>query len=159
MTLALARRNIGSTERGLIAKAWNNKCAYCKTTEGPFDVDHIVPHSAFGTCDVDNLCWACSKCNAQKKATRLPIFHEGLLLGIALRRAGAIRAKLKAVKRTLYYNSKVRPKCAARAVFGKSYVEKYCESRVKGNTHYVTQQHINDYLNIVTATALQRTAR
>ena len=85
------RRGIGKAERSAIASAWNNKCAYCKTTNGPFAVDHIVPHSASGTCDVDNLCWACSKCNAQKSDTRLPIFQEGLLLGLAARRAKGIR--------------------------------------------------------------------
>ena len=99
-----ARRAIGFTERGLIASAWNNKCAYCKTTNGPFAVDHIVPHSASGTCDVDNLCWACSKCNAQKSDTRLPIFQEGLLISLAARRAKAIKEKLKAAETV------VRPK-------------------------------------------------
>ena len=98
MTLTLARRAIGLAERGIIANAWNNKCAYCKTTDGPFAIDHIVPHSASGTCDVDNLCWACSKCNAQKSDTRLPIFQEGLLLGLAGRRAKGITSKLKAAQ-------------------------------------------------------------
>lgn len=98
MTLTLARRNIGLTERGLIAAAWDNKCAYCKTTDGPFAIDHIVPHAASGTCDVDNLCWSCSKCNAQKSDTRLPIFQEGLLLGLAGRRAKGITSKLKAAQ-------------------------------------------------------------
>ena len=98
MTLTLARRAIGLAERGIIANAWNNKCAYCKTTDGPFAIDHIVPHAASGTCDVDNLCWACSKCNAQKSDTRLPIFQEGLLLGLAVRRAKGITSKLKAAQ-------------------------------------------------------------
>ena len=98
MTLTLARRAIGLAERGIIANAWNNKCAYCKTTDGPFAIDHIVPHSASGTCNVDNLCWACSKCNAQKSDTRLPIFQEGLLLGLAVRRAKGITSKLKAAQ-------------------------------------------------------------
>ena len=98
MNLTSARRNIGLSERSAIASAWNNKCAYCKTTDGPFAVDHIVPHSASGTCDVENLCWACSKCNAQKSDTRLPIFQEGLLIGLAARRARAIKAKLKAAQ-------------------------------------------------------------
>ena len=89
------RRGITQTERLAIASAWNNKCAYCKTTDGPFAVDHIVPHSASGTCDLDNLCWSCSKCNAQKSDTRLPIFQEGLLLGLAARRAKAIRKAIR----------------------------------------------------------------
>jgi hypothetical protein len=105
-----ARRAIGFTERGLIASAWNNKCAYCKTTNGPFAVDHIVPHSASGTCDVDNLCWACSKCNAQKSDTRLPIFQEGLLISLAARRAKAIKEKLKAAETV------VRPKAKKKNV-------------------------------------------
>ena len=115
MTLTLARRAIGLAERGIIANAWNNKCAYCKTTDGPFAVDHIVPHSASGTCDVDNLCWACSKCNAQKSDTRLPIFQEGLLLGLAVRRAKGITAKLKAAQ-TVVKPKKIKVAEEVRAV-------------------------------------------
>ena len=110
MTLTLARRAIGLAERGIIANAWNNKCAYCKTTDGPFAIDHIVPHAASGTCDVDNLCWACSKCNAQKSDTRLPIFQEGLLLGLAGRRAKGITSKLKAAQTVV--KPKVQKKAA-----------------------------------------------
>ena len=118
MTITLARRAIGLAERGLIASAWNNKCAYCKTTDGPFAVDHIVPHSASGTCDVDNLCWACSKCNAQKSDTRLPIFQEGLLLGLAVRRAKAIKAKLKSAQTVV--TPKVKKKAANSIYHGQS---------------------------------------
>jgi len=133
MTLTLVRRAIGLAERGIIANAWNNKCAYCKTTDGPFAIDHIVPHSASGTCDVDNLCWACSKCNNQKSDTRLPIFQEGLLLGLAVRRAKGITAKLKAAQTV------VKPKVAT--VAKKPKYESVPRSEMAGGEEYIKRQN------------------
>lgn len=43
-------------------------CAYCGDTDGPFDVDHIVPRSKGGTNAIDNLTVACRACNRSKGA-------------------------------------------------------------------------------------------
>lgn len=41
-------------------------CAYCGTTEGTIEVDHIIPESRGGTDAWSNLVPACAACNAQK---------------------------------------------------------------------------------------------
>lgn len=42
------------------------RCRYCASTEGPFELDHIVPHSRGGADTVSNLVVACRVCNARK---------------------------------------------------------------------------------------------
>lgn len=91
----MKRRGIPPREREAIVKAWGGKCAYCKVTQGPFAIDHIIPVSDGGTCDLDNLCLACVQCNSMKSDVRLPEMHEGLLLGIAKRKAESIRRKMR----------------------------------------------------------------
>lgn len=41
-------------------------CAYCKTAEGPFEIDHIFPVVRGGESNLDNLCVACGPCNRSK---------------------------------------------------------------------------------------------
>lgn len=41
-------------------------CAYCGATEGPFEIDHIVPWSRGGGHDIENLTVACVPCNRGK---------------------------------------------------------------------------------------------
>lgn len=91
----MRRRSIAQRERDAIVKAWGNKCAYCKGSNGQFVIDHIVPVASGGTCDLENLCLACAECNGMKSDTRLPEMHEGLLLGVAARRARNIRKRLR----------------------------------------------------------------
>lgn len=42
------------------------RCAYCGTTEGQIEVDHIIPQSRGGTDRRSNLVLACATCNARK---------------------------------------------------------------------------------------------
>tara|TARA_R110000796_G_scaffold107032_1_gene217694 strand:+ start:38 stop:766 length:729 start_codon:yes stop_codon:yes gene_type:complete len=91
----MKRRGIPSREREAIVKAWGGKCAYCKSTREPFAIDHIVPVSDGGTCELENLCLACVQCNSMKSDVRLPEMHEGLLLGIAKRKAESVRRKMQ----------------------------------------------------------------
>jgi hypothetical protein len=50
------------------------RCAYCLSPEQmmgvPFEVDHIMPRSAGGRTQLDNLCLSCPTCN-RHKARRL----------------------------------------------------------------------------------------
>ena len=46
-------------------------CAYCATTDGPFEIDHIAPVVLGGTDDPANLCVACAPCNRSKGAKTL----------------------------------------------------------------------------------------
>ncbi len=139
------RRAISQTGRLAIAAAWGNKCAYCEKPVDTFEIDHIVAHSKGGTCELENLCISCRDCNLKKGASALPKFYEGLLLSLAARRAKKVRRRL-AVSRVRLPS---RPNCAASAVFGTAYVTKYHNPRARGNTHRVTQQHIDSYLNTV----------
>jgi hypothetical protein len=44
-------------------------CTYCGTTDGPFDIDHIVPVSRGGhPLSEDNLACACAPCNRSNAA-------------------------------------------------------------------------------------------
>ena len=89
------RRGITQPQRSAIVAAWGHKCAYCKEASGPFEVDHIVPFADGGTCDLENLCLACVKCNGAKSDTRLPKLYEGLLIAIAVRKAERIRKAIR----------------------------------------------------------------
>jgi CRISPR/Cas system Type II protein with McrA/HNH and RuvC-like nuclease domain len=51
------------------------RCAYCQTPEEltvtTFEVDHIVPTSARGKSEQDNLCLTCPACNRYKGARQI----------------------------------------------------------------------------------------
>lgn len=46
------------------------RCEYCLYPDlirsGPFAVEHILPRSAGGTDDLENLAWSCDHCNGHK---------------------------------------------------------------------------------------------
>ena len=48
---------------------WGHRCAYCKQTGVPLQVEHLVPKSRGGSHRVSNLTLACERCN-QKKGNR-----------------------------------------------------------------------------------------
>ena len=146
------RRKISDLERRTLKQVWHNTCAYCEKALNGFEVDHIIPHSRGGTCELENLCISCRNCNLKKGASSLPKFYEGLLLSLAARRASKVRRRLAVARVRL----PSKPDCAASAVFGDVYVTKYHKPRARGNTHRVTQQHINSYLSIVVMTAQKR---
>lgn len=88
----MQRRSISLLERDAIRQGWKSKCAYCrKEVKEDYNIDHIVPHSHGGSCDLKNLCLSCVDCNQKKDNTRLPIFYEGLLLAIADRKYSKIK--------------------------------------------------------------------
>ena len=146
------RRKLSDLERSTLKQAWHNTCAYCENPVTSFEVDHIIPHSKGGTCELENLCISCRDCNAKKAALALPMFYEGLLLSLAARRAAKVRRRLAVTRVRL----PSKPDCAESAVFGGVYVTKYHKPRARGNTHRVTQQHIDSYLNTVVAAVAQK---
>jgi len=146
----MKRRNIPDYERGAIIAGWDSKCAYCEKKDGPFEIEHIVPFSTGGTCEVENFTIACFSCNRRKHATQLPIFYEGLLLAVAGRRAGAIRKDIAVRKKDkILQNYNGRGYCEEdkiyACVFGFDYVDKYLKPKpsldnpVNGNLHRVTK--------------------
>lgn len=53
-----------------IRARFSDRCAYCQTAEALsvaiFEFEHIVPRSAGGKSDFDNLCLSCPTCNRFK---------------------------------------------------------------------------------------------
>ena len=64
---------VGDPLRGTVADRADEKCEYCQYPEqfspSAFEVEHIVPKSAGGLTEHNNLALACSHCNLHK-ATR-----------------------------------------------------------------------------------------
>jgi hypothetical protein len=56
--------------RNRLLEADNRHCAYCYTTEAntgqPMTVDHILPQAQSGETVLENLCFACRRCNEFK---------------------------------------------------------------------------------------------
>ena len=56
--------------RQIIERA-DGRCEYCQTPQAivvEMEIDHVIPQSAGGTTDLDNLCLACVSCNGFKLA-------------------------------------------------------------------------------------------
>jgi len=98
--MTLQRRKLTQSEKNAIKYAWNNKCAYCRNdvAVNEYQIDHIVPKCAGGSCDIENLALSCLKCNSQKSGNRLPRMHEGLLLATASRKAEKVRNAMKSTQ-------------------------------------------------------------
>jgi hypothetical protein len=63
--------------RQSIAERDHYRCVYCQTSQSNsgqrLQLDHIVPQSQGGESTLDNLCLACSSCNAHKQARQVAI--------------------------------------------------------------------------------------
>ena len=62
------RDPLSEAERQAIFERDGLTCSYCKTEEGPFEVDHITAVANGGSNHPDNLCVACKPCNRSKGA-------------------------------------------------------------------------------------------
>lgn len=83
------RTRLSERLRSLVREREFNCCAYCRSPErlsvASFEIDHIIPLSAGGKTQPDNLCLACPTCNRYKsdRLTALdpqsgdvvPLFH------------------------------------------------------------------------------------
>ena len=147
------RRAIGKAERIAIINAWGNKCAYCEDQTTTFEIDHIVPHAAGGSCDLENLCACCYSCNRRKGAMRLPKSYEGLLLTIATQKAKEIRKKQCTPRKFWGSDTPASPEIA---VFGCKHVQKYFLPKAKGNTHRVTQEGVQAHFAEITRIVNER---
>lgn len=66
-----AREPIADAVRKMVFARHGEVCAYCATTDGPFEIDHIVPIALGGGNDLKNLTVACAPCNRSKGAQTL----------------------------------------------------------------------------------------
>ena len=92
------RRVISRVERSAILKVWHHKCAYCKKVSDKFHIDHVVPFSKGGSCDLLNLVPACKDCNSTKFNLTLPKEYMGILLAKAASRKERITFIVSATK-------------------------------------------------------------
>jgi len=64
------RTPISNEVRQNVQQAFNNRCVYCQSAQqyvlGVLEIDHIIPLSAGGTTEEDNLCLSCRLCNGYK---------------------------------------------------------------------------------------------
>lgn len=60
------RAAIPSKVQRAVRERDGDQCRYCRSTEGPFELDHITPHSRGGPDTVENLVVACRDCNSRK---------------------------------------------------------------------------------------------
>ncbi len=65
------RRRLTSMERRIVLHRDGYRCRWCGS---PYDLelDHIVPFSKGGACDLSNLQTLCSTCNKRKGAKEYP---------------------------------------------------------------------------------------
>jgi 5-methylcytosine-specific restriction endonuclease McrA len=62
--------------RGYLLEKFGRKCAYCKKTTVPLQIEHIVPKARHGSNRVSNLTIACKPCNdAKGKRTAAEFGH------------------------------------------------------------------------------------
>lgn len=73
----------------LVRERFRDCCAYCRTAErltaASFEFEHILPLSAGGATEYENLCLSCPMCNRYKSSreagtdpdtqTEVPLFH------------------------------------------------------------------------------------
>jgi hypothetical protein len=56
--------------RRQVAERAGHRCEYCQSNElftgGPFHVEHVMPTARGGATELDNLAYACARCNLQK---------------------------------------------------------------------------------------------
>ncbi len=60
--------------REYLLEKWGRKCAYCKASEVPLQIEHIFTKSRGGTNRVSNLMFACSACNNAKDNLSIEVF-------------------------------------------------------------------------------------
>jgi 5-methylcytosine-specific restriction endonuclease McrA len=119
---------VGYEVREYLLEMWGRKCAYCKATNVPLQIEHIIPKVRHGSNRVSNLTIACKLCNdakgnrtaaecghpqiqAQAKqplrdaaavnATRWALFHRLAALGLPLETGTGGRTKWNRTAREL----------------------------------------------------------
>lgn len=64
-------RRLPPATRALVLRRDRYRCVFCNS-RGPLEVDHIIPWSAGGSDDMDNLRTLCRDCNQTRSNFRVP---------------------------------------------------------------------------------------
>jgi hypothetical protein len=70
---------IAQALRQAVVERARGRCEYCQTAQAivvEMEVDHVIPESAGGTTDLDNLCLTCVGCNGFKLAFQTGVDPE-----------------------------------------------------------------------------------
>lgn len=77
----MSRKRVRGTLREAVIERAQACCEYCAGmacySMSPFSVDHVIPSSADGKTDLDNLALTCQGCNGAKynKITAIDLRH------------------------------------------------------------------------------------
>ena len=93
---------VGYEIREYLLEKWGRKCAYCGTTGGRLQVEHLVPRVRGGSDRVSNLALACEECN-QKKGKRTASEYGFAHLMQAARQPLKDAAAVNSVRWTLWH--------------------------------------------------------
>ena len=63
-------RQSQAAKREFVSTRAGGRCEYCRAAEvgqlATFEVEHVVPSGGGGSGEVENLAWACGRCNRSK---------------------------------------------------------------------------------------------
>ena len=94
------RRKISKQEKEAFFKVYDGRCAWCEKEVGKnFEIDHVIPFSKKGSCELENLVLSCKKCNSIKGAKLVPQQYIGIVQILAKKNAKKIRKILNSEKR------------------------------------------------------------
>jgi len=62
-----ARPGLSADVKAVAAARLGHQCAYCGSTEGPFEHDHIIARSKGGSDAPNNIILTCKACNRDKR--------------------------------------------------------------------------------------------
>lgn len=54
-------------------------CFYCQTSFEKIEIEHIVPQSKGGTCELTNITSACKRCNLYKSDFTIDVFLDRII--------------------------------------------------------------------------------
>lgn len=66
MTTRATRVPLTSADRAALCLLWSATCAYCGRKGSTYQIDHLTPVCLGGATRLDNLCYACRRCNLWK---------------------------------------------------------------------------------------------
>ena len=76
-----------SAKRQFVATRAGGRCEYCRAVEvgqlATFEVEHVAPSTVGGSDGVENLAWACGRCN-RSKSDRVELIDPESGLAVAV---------------------------------------------------------------------------
>ncbi|MFQ5980160.1 MAG: RNA-guided endonuclease IscB, partial [Candidatus Heimdallarchaeota archaeon] len=132
----------GYEVREYLLHKWDRKCAYCRESNLPLEVEHIVPKSRGGSNRVSNLTMSCRKCNLKKSNKTAQEFGYPQIHAKA-------KASLKAAPFMNLVRSRLVERLACEQTWG--YLTKYHRVKLE-----LPKSHVHDAFVIAGGTTQER---